>query len=59
MYESVPNVRCLFLIVYQNLGYTDNLPNAELAAKEVLSLPIHPGLSERDLKTIVEVLSGR
>jgi perosamine synthetase len=45
--------------VYLNMGYTDNLPNTELAAKEVLSLPVHPGLAESDLKTIVEVLRGR
>lgn len=35
------------------LGYTDRLPEAERAAAEVLSLPVHPGLSQADLETIV------
>jgi len=35
------------------LGYTDSLPQAEKAASEVLSLPVHPGLSEKDLQEIV------
>jgi perosamine synthetase len=30
-----------------------NLPNTESATKEVLSLPVHPGLSKRDLGKIV------
>ena len=34
------------------------LPVAEMAAKQVLSLPVHPALSEEDLSTVVrEVLS--
>lgn len=37
----------------QVLGYTDNLPVAEQAALEVLSLPVHAGLSQADLETIV------
>ncbi|WP_254524299.1 DegT/DnrJ/EryC1/StrS family aminotransferase [Natrinema caseinilyticum] len=32
------------------------LPQAERAADEVLSLPVHPGLSERDRRTVVEAL---
>ena len=31
-----------------------NLPNTESATKEVLSLPVHPGLSKRDLEKIVQ-----
>jgi dTDP-4-amino-4,6-dideoxygalactose transaminase len=39
--------------LYQGLGYDDSLPESERAAAEVLCLPVHPGLSERDLETIV------
>ena len=34
------------------LGYADHLPVSELAANEVVSLPVHPGLSEADLASI-------
>lgn len=39
--------------VYLELGYQVTLPEAERAAKEVLSLPVHPGLSGDDLEAIV------
>jgi len=42
--------------LYESLGYTDMVPKAEKAAKEVLSLPVHPGLSEKDLKQISEAV---
>jgi dTDP-4-amino-4,6-dideoxygalactose transaminase len=42
---------------YQSLGYKDNLPEAERASREVLSLPVHPALSAEELATIIEVLS--
>lgn len=35
------------------LGYNDSLPETEKAAAEVLSLPVHAGLSASDLETIV------
>jgi dTDP-4-amino-4,6-dideoxygalactose transaminase len=39
--------------LYQRLGYGDlRLPVAERLADEVLSLPVHPGLSDDDLRTI-------
>lgn len=34
------------------LGFEVSLPEAELAAREVLSLPVHPGLTPSDLNTI-------
>jgi perosamine synthetase len=34
------------------LGYADHLPVSELVANEVVSLPVHPGLSEADLASI-------
>jgi perosamine synthetase len=45
-----------FQPLYRKLGYDDSLPNAEKAAGEVLSLPVHPGLNKEDLKTIVRAL---
>jgi dTDP-4-amino-4,6-dideoxygalactose transaminase len=37
---------------------TPRLPEAEKAARQVLSLPVHPALSEDDLTTIIlEVLA--
>ncbi|MDQ2905904.1 MAG: DegT/DnrJ/EryC1/StrS family aminotransferase [Chloroflexota bacterium] len=35
-------------------GQHENLPVAETAAQQVLSLPVHPGLSQQDLAMIVE-----
>jgi perosamine synthetase len=37
----------------QQLGYDLTLPEAERAAAEVLSLPVHPALSQSDLEQIV------
>lgn len=34
-----------------------SLPEAEKAAQEVLSLPVHPGLSQQDLETIVAAVN--
>jgi len=44
--------------LYRDLGYTDNLPVAEAASQEVLSLPVHPALSQDDLDTIVESVAS-
>jgi dTDP-4-amino-4,6-dideoxygalactose transaminase len=44
--------------IYQSLGYKEgDLPHSELAAQEVLSLPIYPELSNEQIRFIVEVLS--
>ncbi len=44
--------------LYQGMGYTDRLPEAERAALEVLSLPVHPALSREDLDTIVAAVAS-
>lgn len=44
--------------LYREMGYDDHLPEAERAAREVLSLPVHPLLTERELQTIVESVSA-
>lgn len=41
---------------YRNLGYDAHLPVSERAAAEVLSLPVHPGLDDQDLRHIVQSL---
>lgn len=44
--------------LYQNLGYDDHLPNSEKAAREVLSLPLHPSLTKEDLESVVRAIQG-
>src|SRR5450759_4982924 len=41
----------------QKLGYHQSLPEAERAAGEVLSLPVHPGLSHDDLELIASMVN--
>jgi len=41
----------------QELGYDVRLPETEKAAAEVLSLPVHPALSQADLATIVSAMN--
>ena len=41
---------------YVSLGYKDVLPVTDAMTKEVLSLPVHPGVTEADLKVIVQAL---
>ena len=40
--------------VYKDLDYKSNTPIAEKVSQEVISLPVHPGLKEKDLKYIVK-----
>jgi dTDP-4-amino-4,6-dideoxygalactose transaminase len=41
--------------LYEELGFgATSLPNSELAARQVLSLPVHPGLADSDVKRIVD-----
>ena len=44
--------------VYQNLGYSDSLPEAEKACEDVLSLPVHPGVGEEDIEYIISTVKG-
>lgn len=39
-------------------GYSVRLPETEKAAGEVLSLPVHPSLSQADLETIVQAVNS-
>jgi len=41
--------------LYRDLGYGDqSLPVAEEVARQVLSLPVHPGLTEQDIAAVAE-----
>ncbi|MFQ6072442.1 MAG: DegT/DnrJ/EryC1/StrS family aminotransferase [Methanosarcinales archaeon] len=42
--------------LYQKLGYKDNIPISEKVAKQVISLPIHPKITKKDLDYISEII---
>jgi len=42
---------------YLGLGYEDNLKNAENAAKEVLSIPVHPNVAKDYVALITDTIS--
>ena len=51
VYYPVPIHQQTFYV--NDLGYNDSLPATEFATTEVLSLPVHAGLTPSDLETIV------
>ena len=55
VYYPVPIHQQTFYV--NELGYKDSLPETEKAAQEVLSLPVHAGLSSSDLETIVSAVN--
>lgn len=55
VYYPVPIHQQSFYVA--DLGYKDSLPKTENAASEVLSLPVHTGLSALDLDTIVAAVN--
>jgi dTDP-4-amino-4,6-dideoxygalactose transaminase len=61
VYYPVPIHQQSFYV--SELGYKDSLPETERAALEVLSLPVHVGLSASDLETIIgavnEFMAGK
>ncbi|MGB3186508.1 MAG: DegT/DnrJ/EryC1/StrS family aminotransferase [Ornithinimicrobium sp.] len=54
VYYPIPNHRLRSL---QRYAPAHDLPNTERAAAEVLSLPVHPSLSEQDRERIVEAIN--
>ena len=56
VYYPVPIHKQTYYV--NELGYDQSLPEAERAAEEVLSLPVHPGLSKADLETIVAAVNS-
>ena len=55
VYYPVPIHKQTYYV--QKLNYNQTVPEAEKAAAEVLSLPIHPALSQADLETIVQAIN--
>ncbi len=55
VYYPVPVHRQSYYV--KDLGYEVSLPEAERAALEVLSLPIHPAVTQVDLETIVSAVN--
>lgn len=56
VYYPVPIHQQTFYV--NELGYAVRLPETERAAAEVLSLPVHPALSQADLETIVAAVNS-
>ncbi len=52
VYYPVPNHRL------PSFNSTAHLPNTEIAAKEVLSLPVHPSLTQNELERIVTAVNS-
>ena len=45
------------LPLYERLGYAnEHIPNSDLASKSVLSLPVHPLMTEEDVVYVAEKL---
>jgi dTDP-4-amino-4,6-dideoxygalactose transaminase len=45
--------------LYLDMGYGNlSFPESERAARQVLSLPVHPGVTQEDLETIVEAVKA-
>ena len=42
--------------IYRTFGISGNCPNAELAADNVISLPVHPSLTKEDLDLVIEAV---
>ncbi|MFA5775946.1 MAG: DegT/DnrJ/EryC1/StrS family aminotransferase [Patescibacteria group bacterium] len=42
--------------LYKKMGYTANFPNANKLTSEVLSLPVHPGVTRKNLDRIISVI---
>lgn len=42
--------------LYRSLGHAEFLPVAETAARQVLSLPVHPGLTDEDLVAVADAV---
>jgi dTDP-4-amino-4,6-dideoxygalactose transaminase len=55
VYYPVPIHKQTYYV--NDLGYNQTLPEAELAAEEVLSLPVHPGLRQEDLDKILSIMN--
>ncbi len=55
VYYPIPTHKQPF---YQELGYNDSLPESEGAGDEVVSLPVHPSVTQDELDHIIGVIKG-
>jgi dTDP-4-amino-4,6-dideoxygalactose transaminase len=44
--------------LYKELGYEESHPVAERAAREVMSLPVHPSITKEDIEIIANAIMG-
>ena len=44
--------------LYRELGYDDALPVADRLSREVLALPVHPGLEASDVARVAEAVNA-
>jgi dTDP-4-amino-4,6-dideoxygalactose transaminase len=44
--------------LYKEIGYDESHPVSEELSKRVISLPVHPSVTEKDIDRVVEVLGG-
>jgi dTDP-4-amino-4,6-dideoxygalactose transaminase len=44
--------------LYKELGYDESHPVAERAAREVMSLPVHPSITKEDIEIIANAIRG-
>ena len=44
--------------IYKKLGFTGSCPNAESVAESVISLPVHPSLTNDDLDLVIEAVKA-
>jgi dTDP-4-amino-4,6-dideoxygalactose transaminase len=44
--------------LYRELGYDGAHPKSEQAAKEVISLPVHPSITKEDIDDVVKTIKG-
>ena len=42
--------------IYKKLGIEGSAPDAELAANHVISLPVHPSLTQEDLDLVIDAV---
>lgn len=56
IYYPVPIHKQTYYV--NDLGYDQTLPESERAAAEIISLPVHPALSQEDLEKIVSTVNA-
>jgi perosamine synthetase len=44
--------------LYKEMGYAGSFPESEKASREVLSIPVHPALSDADINTVIAAIKG-